>query len=314
MARMVTKEELAFLVLQYLKEEGFSHTEKTFSHEAAAFVERILPMGKRVKGLHAIVNEYMVLRHAEMLRGSFVNGAAEGADEEVRDKVRSTMESLCSLLDDYRSYRSGIHRTNTKRMKTSAAPEKTEDKEYRREMMPPHSLSAKSPSKRKSSHPRKNTTSEGFFDLPHDLQRKRHEIIDKGFNGPVVDEREYLFPLQGSRLSVPTTMYPNEDSGSMDIEQFKSVINTIDKVSNDPITTHKIARVINRNIVDGDMDSRSHHSFLSATEESLDIVSKANSFSQGGGFPPSPPGVPSSKRRLSSEFELERMLDKSPFN
>ena len=92
----VSRSELALLVRQFLLDD-FPATARTFAAEAAALLQHAPTPGpqQHVKGLHAIVNEYVGLRERARQRESFSRTFGDSA------LARSCLGKIELLLDDY---------------------------------------------------------------------------------------------------------------------------------------------------------------------------------------------------------------------
>ena len=92
----VSRSELALLVRQYLLDD-FPATARTFAAEAAALLQHAPTPGpqQHVKGLHAIVNEYVGLSERARRRESFSRTFGDSA------LARSCLGKIELLLDDY---------------------------------------------------------------------------------------------------------------------------------------------------------------------------------------------------------------------
>ena len=92
----VSRSELALLVRQFLLDD-FPATARTFAAEAAALLQHAPTPGpqQHVKGLHAIVNEYVGLSERARQRESFSRTFGDSA------LARSCLGKIETLLDDY---------------------------------------------------------------------------------------------------------------------------------------------------------------------------------------------------------------------
>ena len=92
----VSRSELALLVRQYLLDD-FPATARAFAAEAAALLQHAPTPGpqQHVKGLHAIVNEYVGLSERARQRESFSRTFGDSA------LARSCLGKIELLLDDY---------------------------------------------------------------------------------------------------------------------------------------------------------------------------------------------------------------------
>lgn len=128
--QVVTRQEVAFLVLGYLKEEKFKQTLEIFEKEAKNVIKNmklvstittiyyailchfffylikilklivIIPQAsKKVKSLHSILNEYIFLKNEEKKKTKFINNFGQDP------QTKKTMQSLHDLLEDYSMYK-----------------------------------------------------------------------------------------------------------------------------------------------------------------------------------------------------------------
>ena len=96
-ARELAPQDTALLVLRYLRENQFEQAARAFAAEADSLLRLVQPptANQRVKGLHAVLNEYVALHARASRRSAFER--AFGDDHE----VRGCLSKLTAVMDDY---------------------------------------------------------------------------------------------------------------------------------------------------------------------------------------------------------------------
>ena len=96
-ARELAPQDTALLVLRYLQENQFEQASRAFAAEADPLLRLVQPptANQRVKGLHAVLNEYVALHARASRRSAFER--AFGDDNE----VRGCLSKLTAVMDDY---------------------------------------------------------------------------------------------------------------------------------------------------------------------------------------------------------------------
>ena len=95
--REVAAHEVAYFVLRYLQEHNFQNTSKAFAIEAESLLRLVQPpaANQQVKGLPAVLNEYVALEARARRRSEFER--AFGDDYEVRE----CLSKLGTVMDHY---------------------------------------------------------------------------------------------------------------------------------------------------------------------------------------------------------------------
>ena len=83
--RELAPQETALLVLRYLQEHNFEQAARAFTAEADTLLRLVQPptAQQRVKGLHAVLNEYVVLHARASRRAAFERTFGDDADVRV---------------------------------------------------------------------------------------------------------------------------------------------------------------------------------------------------------------------------------------
>ena len=95
--RELAPQETAMLVLRYLQENNFEQASRAFAVEADSLLKLVQPpqANQKVKGLHAVLNEYVVLDARARRRAAFERSFGDDAD------VRGCLSKLTEVMDDY---------------------------------------------------------------------------------------------------------------------------------------------------------------------------------------------------------------------
>ena len=97
----VTPQETAYLVLRYLQDNHFGASARQFAAEADGLLRLITPppAHQQVKGLHALLCEYVALHARARQREAFERGFGDDAN------VRGCLSKLSAVMDDYMALR-----------------------------------------------------------------------------------------------------------------------------------------------------------------------------------------------------------------
>ena len=100
-ARELTPQETALIVMRYLQDNRFEQSSRAFAAEADSLLRLVQPpsAAQRVKGLHAVLNEYVALHARASRRATFERTFGDDGD------VRGCLSRLTAVMDDYLALR-----------------------------------------------------------------------------------------------------------------------------------------------------------------------------------------------------------------
>ena len=158
----VSSAEVAFVVREYLRQEGFVRSAAAFAEEATQSLSSIAP-SRPGRSLSRILNEYVAMKAEERARTETVRHMSAGMGQPHSPLAEQALTSLLALLDDYNAQR----RAAASGAAGPAAAAAAAAPQPQPAMAPPFGAAqarpapapvSQSPSKkRKSAHPRRTT-------------------------------------------------------------------------------------------------------------------------------------------------------------
>jgi len=156
----VSSAEVAFVVREYLRQEGFVRSAAAFAEEATQSLSSIAP-SRPGRSLSRILNEYVAMKAEERARTEAVRHMSAGMGQPHSPLAEQALTRLLALLDDYNAQR----RAAAGGADGPAAAAAAAAPQHQPAMAPPFGAAharpapvSQSPSKkRKSAHPRRTT-------------------------------------------------------------------------------------------------------------------------------------------------------------